>query len=570
MCVLALTRPAPAPCAGFALLAVLAVGCAEREDLALDNPVDAESDAYVGHEIRDPADPINVPTVEITDAPTRIKINVPYTYVATASDPNPARMPDAQPGEVRYDWDFGDGTVVLNGGASVEHTYAKTAMAGDTLHTFTVRVNARDDDANEEAHIRDVVVSDLSPRVTGATTGFDSVKAGRPMPFDGSAIDADGEIALYEWDFDGNGTYDWSSDSTAQAEYAYPSAPTQTYLARLRATDDDGNTGERPVDVLVTNHGPIVDPGGPYTVKINVPLLFAGSAIDPDGEIVLYEWDFEGDGAYDWSSPAAGQAEHTYPTAPTKTYEAGLRVTDNDGNVAEAAIDVLVTNHNPTVDAGGPYDGPPGQPIPLVGSATDDGQVVLYEWDFDADGTFDWSSASSASVDHVYGAVGEWTATLRARDDDGNTAAQQASVSTLPTWSSGPSMPASRSRLAAGAINGKLYVVGGSTHAGRTDALEIYDPSTNRWTSGPMLPTARYALAAGVIDRRLYVVGGWTGSAYSDALEIYDPSTNRWTSGPSLPTARDAPAAGVIDGRLYVVGGEIGLAYSDALEILGW
>ena len=94
---------------GLAFAALLSA-CSSERDLPLSNPVDPRSDAYVGHEIQDSHDPINVPSVEITAAPVTMKINVPYNYVATPQDPNDGSLPRDQPGAITgYVWDFGDG-----------------------------------------------------------------------------------------------------------------------------------------------------------------------------------------------------------------------------------------------------------------------------------------------------------------------------------------------------------------------------------------------------------------------------------------------------------------------------
>ncbi|MCK4444304.1 MAG: PKD domain-containing protein, partial [Thermoplasmata archaeon] len=53
------------------------------------------------------------------------------------------------------------------------------------------------------------------------------------------------------------------------------------------------------------------------------------SSSDPDGTIVLYEWDFDGDGVYDLSTATPSTVSYTY-TIPG-TYIVTLRVTDNDG-----------------------------------------------------------------------------------------------------------------------------------------------------------------------------------------------------------------------------------------------
>jgi N-acetylneuraminic acid mutarotase len=136
-------------------------------------------------------------------------------------------------------------------------------------------------------------------------------------------------------------------------------------------------------------------------------------------------------------------------------------------------------------------------------------------------------------------------------------------------WTTGAPIPMARYAAAAAGINGKLYVAGGctmggnnicsSTTVGRATTLDIYDPGTNTWATGAPLPTPRGWLAAAAINGKLYVVGGWKeGMIGADAfsiLEVYDPATDSWTTGAPMPTPRFDLAAGVIDGKLYAVGG---------------
>ena len=147
-------------------------------------------------------------------------------------------------------------------------------------------------------------------------------------------------------------------------------------------------------------------------------------------------------------------------------------------------------------------------------------------------------------------------------------------------WSAKANMPTARYLMAAGAIDGKIYVVGGSTYHERggyergkmgTNKLEVYDPATDTWTTKTNMPTERHQMAAGAIDGKLYVVGGWNTHWRSEMginkLEVYDPATDTWSTKANMPTSRDGPAAAAIDGKLYVVGGWNGTDFTPALEV---
>jgi PKD repeat protein len=84
-----------------------------------------------------------------------------------------------------------------------------------------------------------------------------------------------------------------------------------------------------------------ISPGG--TVQ------FSGAGTDEDGIITKYEWDFDGDGVYEWSSNENGLTTFIFNNAGT--YTATLRVTDNEGNTATDSLTVTVKS--PEEEEGG-------------------------------------------------------------------------------------------------------------------------------------------------------------------------------------------------------------------------
>jgi N-acetylneuraminic acid mutarotase len=136
------------------------------------------------------------------------------------------------------------------------------------------------------------------------------------------------------------------------------------------------------------------------------------------------------------------------------------------------------------------------------------------------------------------------------------------------TWRKRSPMPTPRNHATAGAVNGKIYVIGGRVGAAfiglasDISVVEEYDPATDKWSAPrARMPTARSALASGVYDGRIYVAGG----EYQDphmmatfrAVEAYDPATNSWSTMPSMPVSRHGLAAGVVGNRLILVGGDV-------------
>lgn len=136
------------------------------------------------------------------------------------------------------------------------------------------------------------------------------------------------------------------------------------------------------------------------------------------------------------------------------------------------------------------------------------------------------------------------------------------------TWSSRSPMPTTRNHAFSGAVNGKIYVIGGRLGAGNIpattniDTVEEYDPATNLWgTVRERMPTPRSGGGYATCNGRIYAGGGeWiTRELYAafKALEAYDPATNTWEVLPSLPGAVHGNAMGCIGSRLHTVSGKM-------------
>ena len=125
------------------------------------------------------------------------------------------------------------------------------------------------------------------------------------------------------------------------------------------------------------------------------------------------------------------------------------------------------------------------------------------------------------------------------------------------TWSSGAPIPKSVQTPAVGALNGLIYVVGGTGSQSNADN-QIYNPSTNTWSTGTALPTAIGAASGAVVNGILYVFGG-TGDGINatNAVWGYNPTTKKWTAEAKMTTARWSTAVVVENKIIYVIGGVV-------------
>src|SRR5689334_10891586 len=99
-----------------------------------------------------------------------------------------------------------------------------------------------------------------------------------------------------------------------------------------------------------------------------------------------------------------------------------------------------------------------------------------------------------------------------------------ASAAAVSGWAPIPAMPAARIGLAAAAVNGVVYAIGGSSAFGQIwigsigttglATVEAYDVATGSWSQKAPLPEPRvYPAGATVIDGKIYVVGGISPTA---------------------------------------------------------
>ena len=165
------------------------------------------------------------------------------------------------------------------------------------------------------------------------------------------------------------------------------------------------------------NIPPTSDPGGPYTAVEGVPIILDGSgSIDPDGTIELYEWDFDGNGTYDYSSSSPTK---DYIYTQEDSYTIKLRVTDDRGGTDEATTTVVISDSIPTADfTGSPTSGLAPLSVDFTNSSTGHDQPLTYQWDFDNNGTVD---STDINPFHIYSDPGTYTVKLKVTDSDGST-----------------------------------------------------------------------------------------------------------------------------------------------------
>jgi hypothetical protein len=123
------------------------------------------------------------------------------------------------------------------------------------------------------------------------------------------------------------------------------------------------------------------------------------------------------------------------------------------------------------------------------------------------------------------------------------------------TWVTKADMPTGRAMLAACAVEGIIYAVGGTqNYPDGLRTVEAYDPKTNLWSKKLYLPTGLLFLTASVVDGVIYVFAG-NGSSTQTLAYAYDPKTDQWTAKGRFSPWSFGLMSATVDGIIYLFGG---------------
>lgn len=241
----------------------------------------------------------------------------------------------------RYYWDFtGNGSYERSDITANSYTWTYNTP-GD--YNVTLKVV----DVNNKVILGSTIVHILN---TPPQVSVESSPSNGAIPltvnFTVTANDSDG-IALYEWDFDGDGTYDYNSTSTGNTSFEYTAQG--VFNAQLRVTDNKGATTSYTTPttkVIAASQGSpsVTASGSPLTGNAPLTVNLSANTVDPQAKgFKLYEWDFDGDGIYDYNSSTSAATSFTYVGAG-KFYPK-VKVTTTDDRVTYDALEVTVNQN---------------------------------------------------------------------------------------------------------------------------------------------------------------------------------------------------------------------------------
>ena len=278
-------------------------------------------------------------------------------------------------------------------------------------HTISFRVQDNDGGWSDWVTATLVIRPNTLPVAMIDSIGPLPAKEGMAVSFRGSGTDDDGTIIGYEWNSSLDGFLGDEKDFNGTDLSA------GTHSISFRVQDNDGGWSNWDSSLLFVHFN--IPPTGaiesisPSPVEKGAIVSFTGSGSDEDDNIVAYRWSSSLDGEL------STEKDFGSNTLSLGTHTVTFQVQDNAGEWSDEDSRTLVVGLAPVAKAGDDLEVEPKTEVQFIGMGNDDGTIVNYEWDFDGDGNYDWSSERHGITTTIYYQLGSYTAVLRLTDDDG-------------------------------------------------------------------------------------------------------------------------------------------------------
>jgi len=216
-------------------------------------------------------------------------------------------------------------------------------------------------------------------------------------------------ISEYSWDLNYDGIFDVTTKKSI-IEHTF----TDNFggNAVLRVTDKSGKTDYDTTYINIINVPPTIDAGNDIVCEEGDTLYFSPIVEDPGDDKISFFWDFN-DGNF------SNEQDPIHIYIDDNIYHVKVEISDGDGGTDEDEIEIHVTNSDPVVEAGGPYQGVIKSNIILQAEAYDKGaadSIIYKRWDLNNDDVFE-TEGYEAVVN--YDSAGTYIVWFKAGDDDG-------------------------------------------------------------------------------------------------------------------------------------------------------
>ncbi len=431
-----------------------------------------------------------------------------------------------------------------------------TIIAPAIAQTLICSLWVIDDDKEESKSAVSIPVKSAPPlAVAKADTLVKSINDQITLTGSGSS-DSNGAIIRYEWKI---GTGPWTVSTTGDTTFTGP--PTFGVLpCSLRVTDDDNEVGIAAVSINVISMPPTaVAQADTNAVSINDQITLIGSgSSDSNGSIAKYAWKIN-NGA--WIISATGDTTFMGP-ATVQTLVCSLKVTDDDGEISVARIDVEVMSMPPVpAVTSNKVKIVIGDSISLSPQGSyDNGTIVKYEWKIGNAAFLETSNSDTT----IFTPTTEQTllCVLRLTDDDNEIAYGEVSIEIVKAFTLvGDSAAFSnRTTYSTAVFNNKMWVIGGRIATGSKEYKNDVWSSSDGITWSKVIENASFSRrglhTSTVFNNKLWVVGGYDSTQYlNDVWSSADGYTWSLATANASFTPRYNHKCIALNGKMWLIAG---------------
>jgi hypothetical protein len=308
-----------------------------------------------------PPPPNQAPTAALTVSPNPALVSNPLvlTPVTMARAAKLGDINDAVLGRntVRFDASGSsdpDGSIAkylwdLDGNGTFEKTTTtpKTSRSYSAPGDFAVKVRVIDNGNKFDTATKSLKVH-RAPKAVIAASPKD-ITVGQKSNLSAVGSTDDNGIAKYEWDLDGNGSFETNTALSPAAEAPFTTVGTKT--VRVRVTDVH-NAASTASTTVVVHPAPVAAyTAAPAPAVVGEQVTFDGSDSLVTEPVVKFEWDLDGDGSFETDTGASPKATRAYVAPGTVATQ--LRITDRQGSQDTETRNVTVLAQ-PPVDRSAP------------------------------------------------------------------------------------------------------------------------------------------------------------------------------------------------------------------------
>jgi hypothetical protein len=289
------------------------------------------------------------------------------------------------------------------------------------------------------------------------------------VTLDAGASTDDGTIVKYEWDWEGDGTWDSDTGNTPITNYTYTVAG--TFHPAVRVTDDEGlsSIASTTVEVTIPDYNETENNDTPSTGNPLPAFPFAGFTGSIGNDAGYPGYDGDGEDYFTFNAVNGETYSFRLNFDEGSGLQAQLAIFDSNDNMVESNMSVysgqqishtfwpaeegLAKVRVTQISGGGDYTldgaqahiptalltGTPrsgGMPLNVAfdgSGSTSDGTIVKYEFDWNADGVYELDNLNDPTANHTFVGNGVYKPVLRITDDLGFWATDSFTITVGPT-----------------------------------------------------------------------------------------------------------------------------------------